>query len=79
MTVTRATTTRPLVRDVCPARGRRRVCEAGSQAASTGIGATMITVDDAWCVDASPHGTRHASRQRRAADAPLAARSFELP
>jgi hypothetical protein len=78
MTVTRAPTTRPLVRDVRPARGRRRVCDVGSQAVLTGIGAMMIPVDHAWRGNGSPNVTRHASRQRRAANAPLAARSFKL-
>jgi hypothetical protein len=63
MTVTRATTTRPLVRDVRPARGRRRVGDAESQAASKGIRATMIPVDDTCRVGGSPNVTRHSSRQ----------------
>jgi len=47
MTVTRATAIRPLVDDGRLARGRGRVSEAGSQAASNAIGAPTIIADDA--------------------------------
>jgi len=46
MTVTRATTIRPLVDDGRLARGRGRVSEAGSPAASHAIGAPTIIADD---------------------------------
>ena len=47
MTVTRATTIRPLVDDGRLARGRGRVSEARYQAASNAIGAPTIIADDA--------------------------------
>ena len=78
MTVTRATTPRPRLRDVRPARGRRCVCDAGSQAPSTGIAVTTITVADACRVKGSPTSLAFRPVQPPTTATSLAARPFKL-
>jgi hypothetical protein len=78
MTVTRATTSRLLLRNGHSARGRGRVWESGAHAAGQGIGATAITA-----ADACRHGSRVHRLSAFAASAPktaawLVTRSFEL-
>jgi hypothetical protein len=63
MTVTHATTTQPLLRDVRFARARRGVCEAGGQAVWKGIGVTTITEDDMGRRGWRAPVTRPSSRQ----------------